>query len=275
MTACTCPLSLYSPDTGYFNLVRCGQCLGCRVRRKQAWVGRLLLENKCHPASRFLTLTYAEDPGILELKDLQDFLKRYRHHYGPCRYFAVGEYGEKNQRGHWHLIIFGHGPETRGHWKNNLAWNLGYSYDGSVNKESIGYVASYVTKWGDDREHAPICRQSLKPGIGFSMIGEMARNAPRRLNCWPSTLSVDGRDYPLSQGALEHFKSAYLESGGVAPPSLTPEILDAMARVELSDWGPRIQSERAALEQSYRLKVDRHALPKTPKTKTRNPTSAR
>ena len=119
MRGCICPIEV--KHDGLSSLVRCGRCRYCRVRRKQQWLGRILLERRSHTAARFLTLTYAEDPGILDVSDLQKFLKRYRDHYGECRYFAVGEYGERNGRGHWHLLIFGHGPVVRGHWKDNKA----------------------------------------------------------------------------------------------------------------------------------------------------------
>ena len=107
---CAYPLTVKHGD--HSALVRCGQCRMCRTRRKQAWVGRLLLEARDHKAARFLTLTYAVEPGKLEYSDFQKFMKRYRVIYGPCRFFAVGEYGSKTFRGHWHVLIFGHPPRS-------------------------------------------------------------------------------------------------------------------------------------------------------------------
>ena len=79
---CTFPLELKHPETGLMQAVHCGRCRYCRIRRKQAWVGRNRLELLDHETARFLTLTYAKDPGTLQVSDLQDFLKRYRYHYG-------------------------------------------------------------------------------------------------------------------------------------------------------------------------------------------------
>ena len=63
-------------------------------------------------------------------RDVQNFIKRLRRHveyHNPnapkIRYFAVGEYGGKTQRPHYHLLIFGWKPndcerlfKRRGHW---------------------------------------------------------------------------------------------------------------------------------------------------------------
>lgn len=261
--SCLCPLSLVNPETALVRRVACGQCRGCRVRRKQAWVGRLRLEASCHKSSRFLTLTYAEDPGVLDVLDLSRFMKRYRHHYGQCRFFAVGEYGEKSGRGHWHLIIFGHPAEVVGHWKENKAWDYGFSYDGNCTLRSIGYVGGYVVKAiGAPRGYQPICRQSLRPGIGFSRIEDMARASPKDLDTWPSAYRIGDRTYPLSQGGLAHFQSKYLELGG-SPPAITdPDIQHIIAMAELADLGPRVQESRTARINSIREVQDVWAAPK-------------
>lgn len=259
--ACLFPLELKHPETGLMSQVHCGRCRYCRIRRKQAWVGRLMLESLDHEWARFLTLTYAEDPGVLDTADLRDFLKRYRYHYGPCRFFAVGEYGEKNKRGHWHLIIFGHPPEVRGHWLNNKAWDAGYSFDGTVTKDSIGYVAGYTLKFSGDRDKPNICRQSLKPGIGFKRIGMMAMLASREgLETWPTEYRMGGRRFPLTDGALTHFQKVYSESGG-CPPSLiaTPEQRDETVRIIRSDLGTRIRAEKRASAVSYKDVLDAFA----------------
>lgn len=108
---CLSPLRL--PDREWSRaIVRCGQCTPCLIRRKQQWVGRLRFENQSHVSSRFLTLTYRDAPDTLDVTDLQLFAKRYRYHYGKTRFFAVGEYGGRSGRPHWHVISFGIAPEV-------------------------------------------------------------------------------------------------------------------------------------------------------------------
>lgn len=274
---CLAPIRLKTDD-GLSYMVRCGRCRPCRIRRKQAWVGRLRLESLCHEYQRFLTLTYRKEdvPEKLPVKHLQDFLKRYRYYYGPCRYFAVGEYGEKNLRPHWHLIIYGQPPipaaigtKHGAPWEDNKAWSLGYSWDGEVTPDSIGYVSGYTLKGTakHEREFRPFCRQSLKPGIGFSRIAAFARAAAvAGVPNWPSSYRIGVQQYPLCDGGLAAFQSAYLESGGVPPTTWTPEIRDLEARLAVSDWGPRIEAEKRAESSSYTEVVD---VFKTQKTKAR------
>lgn len=231
--ACTAPIVVKHPESGLLSEVRCGQCRTCRLRRKKAWVGRLSLEAKEHFASRFITLTYKEDPGILDYRDFQLFMKRYREAFGECRFFCVGEYGDKNLRGHYHAIIFGHAPRARGFAHDLPAvWEHGFCYDGTVTPESIGYVAGYCFKENYAPGKSPFVRMSLKPGIGMEKIGEMGRLAARslRLSRWPSSYSISGKNYPLCDGGLAKFQTEYLESGGLPPPLSSPVGRDTSAR---------------------------------------------
>lgn len=108
-------------------------------------------------------------------KDLQDYLKRqrkylsvslkkkeeYRDHVDKLRYFAVGEYGSKKSRPHWHLIIFGWNPSDKKVFCNrgqyNLYrskqiednWQFGISTVGDCNSAVAKYCAQYVTKKED------------------------------------------------------------------------------------------------------------------------------
>lgn len=262
---CAYPLRLVHPETGLWREVACGQCRGCRLRRKAAWIGRLRLEMLDHESARFVTLTYADDPGLLDIEHLQKFMKRYRYHYGDCRYFAVGEYGSKKKRGHWHLIIYGHGPEVVGRWLTNKAWDAGFSYDGICNHKTISYVAGYVLKAGCfDKEYKPVSLMSRKPGIGFPRIQLMAEAAARQgLQGWPTEYRIGTYRFPLCAGGLTAFKLHYLEAGGSSPASMDPEIIDADVRERAwtaKDWGTQRRLSDAVSAASYRENIDEHAL---------------
>lgn len=109
-------------------MIRCGNCEGCRVDKSRDWANRMLLEKEYWPDDQcyFVTLTYDEDhvpksyygdpvsgeaQPVLTLspEDLQLFLKRLRKRVEPdtIKYFACGEYGPETFRPHYHLIIFG------------------------------------------------------------------------------------------------------------------------------------------------------------------------
>jgi len=153
--------------------VPCGQCIGCRIDKSRQWAVRCLHEASLHKENSFITLTYHEaalppDKSV-RLRDFQLFMKRLRKKYGPnIRYYHCGEYGEKNNRPHYHAILFNHGFNDkilhRVINKNNIytseqletLWPHGYSSIGNVTFQSAAYVARYIIKkvtGSDAKEH--------------------------------------------------------------------------------------------------------------------------
>lgn len=175
----------------------CGQCLPCRINRRRQWTWRQVFESLCHESSCFVTLTYGPDTlpdgGNLEPRDLQLFLKRLRFHLGSgrVRYVAVGEYGEKTYRPHYHLSLFG----MSGHSVHNArsavstgeqlikrSWDLGFVGLGDFNEKTAQYVSSYVVKKLADRTDPVIGnlvpefgRMSRRPGIGGEAVKVIAK----------------------------------------------------------------------------------------------------
>lgn len=133
--------------------VPCGQCKNCRINQARIWTNRILLESRLHGENCFVTLTYNDDnlpnPPNVKKKHLQKFIKRVRHFVYPIkfRYFAVGEYGDKTLRPHYHIIFFGLGDaHKRTIFK---AWDKcnkdGFDF-GELNKDSARYITGYVVK---------------------------------------------------------------------------------------------------------------------------------
>ena len=114
-------------------LLPCGQCLGCRLEYSRQWAMRCALEASQYEHNYFLTLTYdgkflplnavakinrstgevtTELKSTLVKRHVQLFMKRLRKYikakYGHTgvRFYACGEYGSKNGRAHYHLILF-------------------------------------------------------------------------------------------------------------------------------------------------------------------------
>lgn len=112
-------------------LVGCGRCLFCRIKKRNKWTARLILENACHSSSIFVTLTYSNEflpsPPSVSKRELQLFLKRLRKALGDkkIRYYACGEYGDTFLRPHYHLIIFGMGNTPEEVELIDKAWNKG------------------------------------------------------------------------------------------------------------------------------------------------------
>lgn len=208
--------------------VPCGRCIGCRVSRSRDWTTRLHHEASLHDVSSFLTLTFSDEnlpPSYsVDVRDIQLFMKRLRKRLRvPVRFFACGEYGERNYRPHYHLILFGYDFPDRQLWRKtgsghvtyrspelDQVWTFGHAEVGTVTPQSAGYVARYVLKkvtgeaaveyyrrvhplTGEVVNVAPefIC-MSNKPGIGAGWYDRYSMDA------FPSDfVIVDGQKRPV------------------------------------------------------------------------------
>lgn len=167
------------PLTDYIE-VPCGKCVACRQAHARAWSFRCLAELQAtSKPSWFLTITYdeAHNPLVLSKRDLQLFNKRLRKAFGPFRFFACGEYGERKSRPHYHGIYFGLDikdlKKYAGHGERTLfvsdkvssLWGSGFVVIGSVTPESVAYVSGYVSKKFETPDVFQL--MSRKPGIGL------------------------------------------------------------------------------------------------------------
>jgi len=192
---------VFSPTKGYVDLpvkVPCGQCIGCRIDRSQAWAARCVHESQFHDQNCFITLTYAPENlppgGTLVKKHFQDFMKRLRKNSGKkIRFFHCGEYGENLERPHYHAILFGLDfPDKVKHTQNargeiiytspllERIWGKGHCTVGPLTYETAAYTARYIMKkiTGDMAEShyqgrlPEYITMSLKPGIGNKFFEE-------------------------------------------------------------------------------------------------------
>lgn len=146
--------------------IPCGRCIGCRLERSRQWAVRCVAEAQCYEKNCFITLTYDDEHlpinNSLFPRDLTLFFKRVRKNLGQFRYFACGEYGDRNGRPHYHACIFG--LDFRDDAKlvtvrdgdgasqfiesPTLAklWPHGQTQVGTLTFESAAYVARYCLK---------------------------------------------------------------------------------------------------------------------------------
>ncbi len=116
-----------------------------------------------HPegVGSFVTLTYSPQQlpasGLLELADLQQFVKKLRHKVAPgLQYLAAGEYGSeaKGFRPHFHLCLIGYGSDAVGH--DHLiqeTWDKGITHRGHLTMASAMYTAKYIKKPVKEKPH--------------------------------------------------------------------------------------------------------------------------
>lgn len=193
---------VFSRKGAYLDLplkVPCGQCIGCKLDKSREWALRCTHEAQLHSQNSFITLTYNDahlpTNNSLNLRHFQLFLKRLRKKYQnkTIRFYHCGEYGDLNQRPHYHALLFNHDFEDKYHYKTHKdqkyytseildqLWsdpqtklNMGFSVIGDLTFDSAAYVARYCLKkitgkaasdhyQGRKPEYATMSR---RPGIG-------------------------------------------------------------------------------------------------------------
>ncbi len=220
---CGRPVTLPTPYAD--KIVACGQCLSCRINKRRKWTARILLEAASCAQSIFVTLTYDETnvpkavcgealQDVLQPRDFTHFIKRLRKNgrMGKIRYFGCGEYGEKTQRPHYHLVLFGKHCNPANELLIRETWGMGHITISELNATRAAYVASYtvkkMTKSDDKRlnERPPeFTHMSRKPGIGHCAVEYLASLYYRRDGCKAladkgdvqSTVRIQGKIYPL------------------------------------------------------------------------------
>lgn len=194
--ACYHPITIKDPSNKNLQItVPCGKCIGCKLDHSVMWMVRCEHEMYFTDKSTFITLTYDDEnltftrggKATLNRRDLELFLKRVRKKRGKIRYFACGEYGEKNDRPHYHICIFGYeyddqvfdsvsqsGFQLNTSKKLTDDWKNGRCVCQEMTIETAAYAARYCTKkitgeiaekYYDGRE-PEFAVMSRRPGIG-------------------------------------------------------------------------------------------------------------
>ena len=193
----------FTPPSDFESFVRdfvalpCGKCLGCLDDRRKRWINRLLLEFDVCGKGSFITLTYANSPEKPLVKDVQDFLKRFRniprdYNLSPFpkdfKYFFCGERGGKNGRPHYHGLLFGLDLLTE-EWQPYIAsfkdgsplissrilerkWRKGFCTVDCITSNRCRYVAKYTLK----QEGQEDCFTLKSPRLGVGQFFDYVRD---------------------------------------------------------------------------------------------------
>jgi len=179
---CMTPFNIKMDALGKTVPVPCGKCPECIARRVSNWSFRLMQEEKISTSAYFITLTYdtihipISEKGymVLSKRDLQLFFKRLRKAHGKLdgksiKYYAVGEYGGRSARPHYHVILFNAKIELI-----QPAWGLGSIHYGEVSGASVGYTLKYISKPSKIPAHAKDDRipvfSLMSKGIGANYL---------------------------------------------------------------------------------------------------------
>lgn len=183
-------------------------------------MARLVLESFAHPSTAFITLTYAPEhlpaDGSVRPEDFRAFQRSLYYAAGSWfRYYAVGEYGTRSLRPHYHAILYGFSPFAgQARELVSSSWGRGHVHVGSFSIQSAGYVAGYIlkklTKKSDERlngREPEFSRMSLCPGLGASSIRSIESWLVTRAGCEyvsrtfdvPHGIRLDGKLFPLGR----------------------------------------------------------------------------
>lgn len=187
--------------------VPCGKCPNCAKRYASGWSYRLLTEEKYSESAYFLTMTYSQNnvdytPNgykTLNKDHLRAFWKALRKKNSKqLKYYAVGEYGSKTRRPHYHAILFNAdlatvvGTAPAHALKSGLIpmdgtveldspiWKHGYVTVGRVNELSVGYALKYMLKKLTIKKHSRDDRlpefSAMSKRLGSQYLTKQARN---------------------------------------------------------------------------------------------------
>lgn len=203
------------PGTEFQEILRtCGQCTGCRVKRRMDLATRLTHEAEFHEHSWFVTTTYADEHlpygGSLYHNHISEFIRALRDKLRPqkIRFFGVGEYGGKMNRPHYHFIIFGpdfpdkkvsytapstfkhsdqfvrmFGPSGAKYYESEFlsnVWKKGLVQLTSTSSATMEYVAKFhIDKVTGDRAESYYSKTVEETGEIISLESEQARMSRR------------------------------------------------------------------------------------------------
>ena len=192
--------------------VACGQCLGCRLDHALMWAVRIVHESYLHldqQGNCFVTLTYRDAeqctrqqyldglfiPSDYSLRptDVSKFIRRLRKTvFHKIRYFYCGEYGDENQRPHYHVCLFNHSFEDQVLWKDDEGvytytspgleklWPFGFSTVQALNFETAAYTARYALKKITGEKAGDHYLRCDEDGVAYWLLPEYIRMSTGR-----------------------------------------------------------------------------------------------
>jgi hypothetical protein len=119
----------------------------------------------------------------------------------PIRYFAVGEYGSKTRRPHYHILLFN--MDIANTDPIGTKWKFGHVDCGTVTGSSINYTTKYMFKqwFKKDKRVRPFTLMSKKPIIGQNYLDKYGKY--HIINGELTTRDMNGRSRRLPKAYLQ------------------------------------------------------------------------
>ena len=228
--------------------VPCGQCLPCRLRKRDCWAGRVLLEKQSSLCSQFWTLTFSDDTlrGLdwdqatvqRLMKNFCSALRMHEKRKGnptKVRFFGTLEYAPVTSRPHIHLAVFNAlslqlyaTSWTKG--LERLPFHIGPWPHGHVDAQpmeigSARYIAKYITKFEVETDLARPQWRTFPQGPPLGFIGlrqqlEMISRSPLKNKTQEALVQADGGTFPMDARTKTYWLELTKELGLKTPPAL-------------------------------------------------------
>jgi len=235
--------------------ISCRKCDQCVAARKRHWIGRINAEAETAKSVTFATFTYdggydRNEAYYLKYSDFQRLIKRLRRRGYRFTYVAVGEYGSKASRAHFHALFFWDGPEPPVPYdhripyaKNPCGQEQNIWPDGFIQFErprSRQACAAYLMDYLD-KDNVDCLKYSKVPALGEKYLIEYAQKLGRcGLTLFresdrytiPSNTRANGqlfyypvgRDTAIYRRMIAAFCSAHYASGRTGAPRCGVEV---------------------------------------------------
>lgn len=213
---------------GIIKDVPCGQCISCH-QTKQRYLSHLIQGDVAQLSKRdigssFLTLTIdnAHTDHSVHKSDLQKLFKRLRKNYAhPFRYLALGDYGGRTQRSHYHVIMIGYPP-------SNLlpiarkTWHKGFVDCEPLVSRNVNYVVRYISKFSSEYKQQ-FDDLNLEPPFSTRSqgIGSLFLRSQSDIIDQYGKYFYKGRLYPVSPYHLAKY------FGFIPTPEIPQDIIDS------------------------------------------------
>lgn len=279
----------------------CGKCTGCRLDNARDWAIRSIHESRMHKQNSFITLTFEDehlpDDYSVQVRTWQLFMKKLRKHYGSqIRFYACGEYGDLNNRPHYHSLLFNHDFPDKKYYqttsqenvlytskKLSELWSYGFATIGKLDYKSAGYCTRYNMKKINGAKSAdhywrlhPLTKQMVsvqpefavqsrggragKGGLGLSFFEE---HRDQILN--DGYVVIEGRKVPvpryytnqLSEEEFEQYQRRHGISGGINIDHSSGRIVYVDTTERKANKTPERLRVREAVQKSAMSKLKR------------------
>lgn len=164
---------------------KCDNCISVKMWIKQKYLN---LEAAGSKRTWFITLTFKEDRGD-NYPEVQKWLKRLRKNTGAkVKYAIVSERGKRNNRFHYHGVLFFDRTVTK---RQLPEWSHGFKLYKLATQSSIKYVLKYVFKDGG--------KLRASANLGKAVIDQSIEENTELLQAFPGAeiISINGAQIPF------------------------------------------------------------------------------